>query len=400
MFNYLRLKLKTIEKNRELSKSVNDFLGCTTQENDTNSKINLMYDNKEQNFRKIPLNPYLTQISFDKGISKMYSDKLCDDGKILFEEIRELQSDGECLYSNKSYSSIFGLFYLAYSNHTSLFIRPDDIWLHIITQIQIIINSNSEKLRHLFVKHEGKANLDSVVRPDDIKTDFKKSVLVWNNLINETNVKNNFTQIIKSKFSTTSDFDNFLYNIVILASFKEYYTYSLTATCGIRNIYFGGSIDDWILIKNNLILLKEYGIEIKIYVEKIINIIDKFIEAIETKPDIVFFNKIMRTDAQAVGTFVISLGYGSNTETIEKYVDGWIRDLYYFSPTVNQDELLPANFKEYVLTCPFSVGNKNCLIRMVSGEIFKYHKEFDSYSIVNKYEVVVEEDKLKIGENI
>ncbi|KAF5230216.1 hypothetical protein FANTH_13946 [Fusarium anthophilum] len=49
--------------------------------------------------------------------------------------------------------------YHAYSQHTHLAIRPEDVWFSILTQISFFINANAGKLRSFFVAHEGKKEL-------------------------------------------------------------------------------------------------------------------------------------------------------------------------------------------------------------------------------------------------
>ena len=43
----------------------------------------------------------------------------------------------------------------AYNAHHNLVIRPDDVWIAIISQLSFHINSNAEELRNKFVAHEG-----------------------------------------------------------------------------------------------------------------------------------------------------------------------------------------------------------------------------------------------------
>jgi hypothetical protein len=48
---------------------------------------------------------------------------------------------------------------MAYNKHLNLVIRPDDVWVAILTQFSAHVNAHSEKLRSLFVTFEGKKNL-------------------------------------------------------------------------------------------------------------------------------------------------------------------------------------------------------------------------------------------------
>lgn len=43
----------------------------------------------------------------------------------------------------------------AHNRHMNLIIRPDDVWLAILTQFNTYVNARPEDLRHHFVAHEG-----------------------------------------------------------------------------------------------------------------------------------------------------------------------------------------------------------------------------------------------------
>ena len=47
----------------------------------------------------------------------------------------------------------------AYLEQRALVLRPDDIWLTILTQFSLYVNEHAEELRHKFVAHEGKQKL-------------------------------------------------------------------------------------------------------------------------------------------------------------------------------------------------------------------------------------------------
>jgi hypothetical protein len=47
----------------------------------------------------------------------------------------------------------------AYNKHHHLIIRPDDVWIAIVAQLNLYINAHAEELRHKFVAHEGKKEL-------------------------------------------------------------------------------------------------------------------------------------------------------------------------------------------------------------------------------------------------
>lgn len=48
---------------------------------------------------------------------------------------------------------------LAWGQHHNLVIRPDDLWIAILTQLNFYVNKHAEEMRHYFVAHEEKQKL-------------------------------------------------------------------------------------------------------------------------------------------------------------------------------------------------------------------------------------------------
>ena len=53
----------------------------------------------------------------------------------------------------------------AFEQDLHLVLRPDDIWLAILTQFSLFVNNKAEELRSKFVAHEGKKDLILDIRP-------------------------------------------------------------------------------------------------------------------------------------------------------------------------------------------------------------------------------------------
>ena len=416
-FDYEKNNQKIKLFHEELNKNVNDFNIDLNKQKDLDIKTHGFkinsekfgivsnniktgtFDSKEQIFKCVQINPFLKPIDLGKNnyfINQIDLSKIKKQQKIDYElgksieinidfgDFSELNIDSDNKSSSKYIlaepSGIFGLFHLAYANHKNIFIRPDDLWFHIVLQLQMLIDNNAEELRDCFVEHKGKKEISI-----DINMYSKESFIDFitgSNLQMKNDVKNDFVQITNTIFSTTSNFDLTLSKISTMCAMKHYFSFSCRETCGIRNIFFGGKLEDWVKIKNNLVSINNYQKEIlSNYVNKLIPIVDKFIEAIETKPDVVFFNKVMRKDARLAGEF--SLGYGDGSE-ITRYIDGWIRDLY---SSMNPNKLLPSDFEEYKCDCDFELeksdGTKQTkTISTSTGIGFKFHEDSDGFSLV------------------
>jgi hypothetical protein len=55
--------------------------------------------------------------------------------------------------------ALFEAYLAAYNAHEDLVLSPDDIWLMITIYYSRYVDDNAEKMRHLFVDHEGKKEL-------------------------------------------------------------------------------------------------------------------------------------------------------------------------------------------------------------------------------------------------
>lgn len=60
------------------------------------------------------------------------------------------------IYTEQTDSGLVNAFLLAYNNHLPLRLRPDDIHCALQMIFSTYVNNNAEKLRHLFVEHDGK----------------------------------------------------------------------------------------------------------------------------------------------------------------------------------------------------------------------------------------------------
>jgi hypothetical protein len=218
----------------ELNKTVYDFIidmnikipKCNLEKFGIVSNIYKfgIFDNKKQFFKCLQINPYLKQIDINKNkiSNKINLNEIKQEIKYInykkievnidFGNFMELYLDtdeklhSQYILSEEEPSGLFGLFYLAYANHKNIFIRPDDLWFHIVLQLQIIINNFPEELRDCFVNHDGKKNIRILNKR------YSKEFFI--DYINEFNqemkkdIKNDFIELTNTNFSSTSISEN------------------------------------------------------------------------------------------------------------------------------------------------------------------------------------------------
>jgi hypothetical protein len=107
-----------------------------------------------------------------------------------------------------------------YNGHNALIIRPDDVWLAILTQFNLFVNGNAEQLRKQFVSHEGKKELVVVANGGRYTADFGFMARAMTNLIDENIVDPTLREWILPDFSTTTITDTTVSSMVMMATLK------------------------------------------------------------------------------------------------------------------------------------------------------------------------------------
>jgi len=118
------------------------------------------------------------------------------------------------------------------------------------------------------------------------------------------NLKHNVTELLTSNFSTTTKIESFLSCVAIMDTFQKYFEYECYLTkCGIHNVHFMGTLDDWKVLRQKTEELKKFAVASRdnfgSYIDGLLPIIDQFIQTYQGKVDNDFWNKVM--DIEHVG---------------------------------------------------------------------------------------------------
>jgi|GEM_PF-845948 len=137
--------------------------------------------------------------------------------------------------------------HLSFAQHRPLALRPDDFWLCIAQGLSNHINANAERVRSLFVAHQGKKSIevrrDSFIKgsPDN---DWKGVFQEFDAQIAER-LKGESHQRLKAWFSTTGPVDTAAYSIVLMEAMKAYFTYGVSTLCCVPEVTLLGETHDW-----------------------------------------------------------------------------------------------------------------------------------------------------------
>lgn len=207
---------------------------------------------------------------------------------------------------------------MSYDQHRPLALSPDIIWLAICQGVSIHINQNIKSLQKIIFTEDDSKEL--VIRNDSLEYGGKH----WQDLIssfaNETKkyTKGDFYSFFVSDFSTTSHIEKTAYQIALLESYKQMFTYVAESGCGIVSVTLLGKKEDWVAIYSKLDKLKEIGLAN--WAEELKPIIKEFINAYDGKIDKSFWSNI----------------YKNATEYNAFYISGWC--IKFFPYIINQGE--------------------------------------------------------------
>jgi hypothetical protein len=188
----------------------------------------------------------------------------------------------------------------AYNQHHHLILRPDDVWLAIAIQFGLYVDANSEALRHLFVAHEGKKELNV----DGSRFD-EMSVMMGNKM--KENVKDpEVCDWILPGFSTTTENDTVVGSVVLMATMKKYFSYKFSLCCGIPEVTLLGTVQDWEEIRRRVGKLNSYGGNCIKWAGMLELITHEFVESSKGNVNLDFWSKVCHYSGGGSGPSYIS----------------------------------------------------------------------------------------------
>lgn len=204
----------------------------------------------------------------------------------------------------------------AYNNHHHLVLRPDDVWLAIGISFANFVDAHAEQMRKIFVTHEGKIELE-VVGGGTIQTANFPSLIQQMSELIEKNTNPIIRQWMEPNFSTTTNKDRLIGNVLLMGAMKNYFTYRMSLRCGLPAVTLEGTLEDWKNIRKGAEKIKEIAASspstiashLTKWYEILTPVLEEFIKTYEGKVDKNFW--------QSIANYV---GGGSGPT----YLTGWI----------------------------------------------------------------------------
>lgn len=129
----------------------------------------------------------------------------------------------------------------AYNNHFHLVIRPDDLWISIISQFALFLENkdHSEVLRSWFTASDKKENIHvKVFSLSEAPTAFREK-------LGGAVVDKELIPWIIPAFTTTTEPDREVASYLLMGALKNYFSYSMMLCCGIPSVTLMGEKEDY-----------------------------------------------------------------------------------------------------------------------------------------------------------
>lgn len=256
------------------------------------------------------------RVTFNVANVKPSSDRLPTfTAKKAMEKLVETPVEAICrpndlVVQGQGFHPFFEAVHLAFANHYPLVLKPD--YFHILMNqgFATAVNQNPERYRGSFVKFEGKQTI-SIYRPDftagSPNNDWPSCFQQFADAIKGYIGEENHDRFVVG-YSTTGPVSKVVSQITLMDVVQSFFTYVVWTECGIPSITLEGTVEDWKKLRAHADGLRTYGNELDFWLDALVPILDKLVEAASGKADVAFFNDIYKT------------GGGSGSQTIS----GWI----------------------------------------------------------------------------
>lgn len=248
-------------------------------------------------------------------------------------------------------NNFIGSFVFAYNAHGNILLNPDDIWIMISLFFSQYIDTNAEKLRSKFVSHKSFKKLvvreyaDTQVQAEQMERDWTEFFSQISEQIKANTVSGIMEELV-CDFSTSSKTHKLITTAIIMNSFKKYFKYGrMILGCGIGNVYFQGTRNDWVRVIGKACVLRKYDVDGKLseYLDRIQTILMEFLNTWDNKPNVNFWNRIMATEEKRIGS-------GGQKQT---HIEGWILHFYGIYDRVDLDDV-----PDYSIAVPVELYNE------------------------------------------
>lgn len=214
-------------------------------------------------------------------------------------------SDTKSLYRALNKNGLMGVMQTAYSNHVPLVLRPDDVWVAISMAFAKYITNNSEAMRNFFVNFEGRKELIVDVRSrinEWQEAEFWKS---YTDLLVPKIREQCNPEIVKwftPEFTTTTEMDKFISNLMLMGALKEYFSYSCCMSCGFSEITLEGEKEDWLFMIDKVKYLEQFNnVNLTEWSQLLTHVLGHFVDMFDGHVDEDFWQRALTSKSRGSG---------------------------------------------------------------------------------------------------
>ncbi|KAI0454622.1 hypothetical protein F5B21DRAFT_474478 [Xylaria acuta] len=210
----------------------------------------------------------------------------------------------------------------AFNQDLHLIIRPDDVWQAILSQFSLFVNGNSERLRHMFVTHEGKRKLTIDLTTMNLsELNLGKVSQEFVSIIQDNVVDAELRQWMMPDFSTTTSHDKAVAAFSMMGAMQKYFEYEMLCGCGLPSVTLLGTRYDWEMLASRVNKLYKYGEECKHWASLLQPVMRYMLRTFD------------EPDSQEVKDFWLRVAYEAGSEGSHGGIhtlSGWITAFAYF----------------------------------------------------------------------
>ncbi|KAH0524095.1 hypothetical protein TsFJ059_009007 [Trichoderma semiorbis] len=195
--------------------------------------------------------------------------------ELLMSSFADFGSDDDSAFANgtifQSSDSLVRGAIEAWGQHQSLVLRPDEVWFEILAQLNFYMTAHAEDVRHLFVDHEGKEEIQVW------RFSWRDVIAAFAGEIQQRVKTDWLLDWIMPNFTTSDDNDGLTATVLMMGLMQHYFEFSGGITCGLPEVTLLGERDDWVKLLGKLDRLKEWGEEPADYADRLRPILTRFV---------------------------------------------------------------------------------------------------------------------------
>ncbi|KAH8172252.1 hypothetical protein LIA77_09020 [Sarocladium implicatum] len=205
----------------------------------------------------------------------------------------------------------------AWAQHQHLVLRADEVWFEVLAQMNFYMTAHAEDIRHLFVTHEGKQEIQVW------ELTWRDVIAQFGSEIQKRVLTDWLLDWIMPGFSTSTENDGMTATVLMMGLMQHYFEFSGGIICGLPKVTLLGEKADWEKLLQKLSHLPDFGKEPAQYARQLRPIFNMFVRTWDdTESEAVksFWSQMVRAKKK------FSCGSGPT----EYNVSGWITGLLHW----------------------------------------------------------------------